>query len=228
MTDQEKLQRLFEAALKDTSELSKPPTRVFPASQAAAPMAVVQPQPEPVAPPVVETPAAPVVNAGLSAAESAELGRLLTEQQQRKTRKRRREALVTFGILLAVIGGGTGWFVQSPQRIQAFNEAMRDIRSVGDVTAMVGKYQAALDKVAARSNQIDQATESMGVSSNQDDAKDPHMEAEMLAMMGGKGTTTGQRNKLVQQNFGHMKKDDSKAAGTSVKMTEANSVSGTP
>jgi hypothetical protein len=228
MTDQVKLQRLFEAALKDSSDFNKPFTRAFPTPQArvAGPVVVVQAQPELVEPPVVEARVEPLANAGLNETDSAELGALLQEQQQRKTRKRRREALITLSVLVAVIGGGCGWFVQSPQRIQALNEAIRDIRSVGDVTSMVAKYQASLDKVAVRSKQIDQATEAMGVSSNEADEKDPNMEAEMLAMMGGEGKTTGQRNQMLQKSFGN--KDATKAPSANAKMTEANSFATAP
>ena len=211
MTHAEKLQQIFNAALKDCSDLNKPLKRAFPVSLQAATAIVSQPVPEPVAAPdlVIEAPAkafiapaVPAASSGLSQSESAELGRLLEEQHQRKTRKRRREMLVTLAVVVALTGGGSGWFVQSPQRVQAMKEAIRDVRSIGDVKSMVAKYQAALDKVAVRSKQIDQATESMGVSSKQDGVKDPNMDAEMLAMMGGKGKTTGQRNQMVQRAFG--------------------------
>lgn len=241
MTHAEKLQLLFEAALKDSSEPLKPLTRSFPSTLSATTAAASPPAPEPKpervpvvevpvapivevpAPPVVEVPAAPVVNAGLSDVASAELGKLLDEQHQRKTSKHRRELLITLSVLFALTGGGFGWFVQSPQRVAAFKEAIRDVRSVGDVKSMVAKYQAALDKVAVRSNQIDQATASMGVSANQDDAKDPNMDAEMLAMMGGEGKTTGQRNQLVQEKFGSMKaKDEANAREADAQMTAEN------
>jgi len=98
----------------------------------------------------------------------------------RQKRKRRRELIGTFVVLLGLNGGGLGGFVQSPSRLLAFREEMADIRSVGDVAAMVAKYQVALDKIATRSNQIDPATEAMG----------------------GEGKTTGQRNQKLQNAFG--------------------------
>lgn len=201
MTDNETLQKLFQAALKDTSEGEAALARAFPVPAPAVAVAV-QASPAAVAEPVIQAPAAPVVNAGLDAATSAELGALLDGQHQRKTRKQRREALVTLIVVFALTGGGTAWFVQSPARTQAFREAVRDIRSIGDVTAMAGKYKAALDRIGGHSKEIGQATESMGASSNQDGMKDPNMDAEMSAMMGGDGKTTGQRNQLLQQKFG--------------------------
>ena len=205
MTHTEKLQQIFAAALKDNSEFDKAPTRAFPTSPSAQPVAVSQPAPAAEPEPVIEVPAAPAENAGLSAAASAELGTLLDEQHQRKASKHRRETLATLAVILTLTGGGVGWIVQSPQRLQAMKEAVHDIRSVGDVKSIVAKYQAALDKIGDRSKQIDHATVSMGVSANQDDAVDPNMNAEMLALMGGKGKTTGERNQKVQNAFGSQK-----------------------
>lgn len=218
MTHTEKLQQIFNAALKDSSDFNKPFTRAFPTSLAAKPVAASQPtvEPAPSPEPVVEVPvalatpaasAAPATSAGLSESESTELGKLLDAQEQRKTRKRRRDALMTLGVLTILTGNAFCWFVNSPQRVVAFKEAIHDIRSVGDVKSMVAKYQVALDKIGARSKQIDQATASMGVSSNQDGVKDPNMNAEMLTTMGGEGKTTGQRNQMVQKAFGAKKEN---------------------
>lgn len=196
MTDQEKLQQLFQAALK------APPAEGKAALALAFPTPAPLPTPAPVPEPLPQIVSTPLPNAGLDEATSAELGALLDAQMAGQKRKRRRELIGTFVVLLGLTGGGFGWFVQSPTRVQAFREAMADIRSVGDVAAMVAKYQVALDKIATRSNQIDQATEAMGGSANQDGMKDVNMDAEMQAMMGGEGKTTGERNKMLQNAFG--------------------------
>lgn len=144
----------------------------------------------------------------LNDAASTELAALLDEQHKRKARKRRMEALVTALVLLGLTGGGSAWFVQDAARVQAFKEAMRDIRSVGDVKSLVAKYQKALDRVAARGKQIDQATAAMGVKKSAADDKDPFMEEEMKKMMGGKGKTVGERNRALVKNFGHMAEEN--------------------
>ncbi|RYD77850.1 MAG: hypothetical protein EOP84_15000, partial [Verrucomicrobiaceae bacterium] len=127
MTDQEKLQKLFQAALQDSSELSKSPTRAFPTSSSVpspASVAVSAPftHPIPVAP---EAPAQAAVeeaqavlpsNAGLDEKTSNELGILLDEQRTRLARKRRRDTLVVLGVMFALCGSGFGWFVQDPAR----------------------------------------------------------------------------------------------------------------
>jgi hypothetical protein len=219
MTDKQKLQSLFDAALKAPAEFSGSPQRVFPTPAIEAmpePAAVIAPVfappsaagPAPAAPVAVAVapmPAAP----SLDAAAAEELGKLLDEQQLRKKRRRRIEALVTACIFFGSTASGTIWFVQDGARVQAFKEAMRDIRSVGDVKSLVAKYQDALDRVAARGQQIDQATAAMGIKPSAGDEKDPFFEEEMKQMMGKDGgKTVGERNRLLKQNFAHMEKEN--------------------
>lgn len=218
MTDKEKLQKLFAAALRAPNEapVGKPVGKPVRASGAAeAPLAAVQPAPPsapapgvsaaPAASPAAAEAAPAVANLGLDAAASAELAALLDEQHKRKTRKRRRETLVTLLVLFGLTGGGFGWFVQSPERVRAFREAINDIHSVGDIQGLVGRYRAALDKIGVHSQQIDRATESMGVTSKQDGEKDRYFDKEMRAMMGSEGKTIGERNRLLQEKFGNGK-----------------------
>ena len=205
MTDSQKLQQLFAAALKDCSDIDKPPTRIFahPVAVPEADNALVE---APV--PIPESlPLAPPENGGFSDAESRELGALLDESQRRKSAAHRRQALAALGVMVALVGGGCGWFVQSPHRMQAFGEAIREIRSVGDVAAMVAKYQAALDKIGTRSNHIDEATKTLGASTDLTQGEDPNMEAEMRTLMGSEGRSTGQRNRLVKESFNKVEAD---------------------
>jgi hypothetical protein len=230
MTDKEKLQKLFQAALLDASEEKVTLARAYPkstldrmAAQASIPSnppVAVQPVQEPVAmaPAEVVAPVAaaafvqPMANAGLDAAAAEELRILLDEQNLRMKRKRRRETIGTLAVFFALTGGGFGWFVHSPDRVQAVRAAMTEIRSVGDIASMVAKYQKALDKIGTRARDIDAATESMGVSSNQDGMKDIYMDAEMKEMMGGEGKTVGERNRVLQEKFGSVKTGGLKAA----------------
>lgn len=221
MTHAEKLQKIFEAALKDTSEFNQPLTRVFPSSLGAKPVTVRQPAPEPE--PVMEVPASPVADAGQFDAASAEPGAVLEIQHQRQTRKRRREALMTLGVFTILTGIGFCWFVQSPRRVVALNEAVWNIRSGGDVGSIVTKYQATLDKIAVRALQIEQATAVVGMSPAQDGTKDSNMNAGMLAMMGGKDNPTGQMNQLVGHSFGQMKWNEAAPPRRMVELAGANS-----
>ena len=209
MTDQEKLQKLFDAALRDSSPVEKAPTRVVPMASAALPATPTSAE-KPVAPTVEpDTAPQPVATTEpiLDKAAAEELGALLDEQIRRKKRQRRRESLVAALVLLGITGGGSAWFVQSPERVQALLSAISEIRSVGDVKSMVAKYQDALNRISARGQQIDQATKAMGITSNGKDEEDPYFDAEMKQMMGGEGKTMGDRAKGMQKAFGDMQKE---------------------
>lgn len=225
MTDKEKLQKLFQAALNDVNEEKVTLARAYPkstleslAAQATIPVASVTPvQPEPVAmvpAPVVTAPefVQPLENAGLDATAAEELRILLEEQHHRLKRKRIRETVGALVVFLALTGGGFGWFVHSPDRVQAVRAAIKEVRSVGDIAGMVAQYQKALDKIGTRAQDIDIATESMGVSANQEGMKDVYMDAEMKQMMGGEGKTAGERNRMLQEKFGSVKTGGLKVA----------------
>lgn len=227
MTDKEKLQKLFDAALRDQSlPVGGAPKRAFPETTG-------NPQsPEPLTPPeasfqaAISTPAASVpvpqinVAAVLDDSAAMELGALLDDQIRRKASKRRREALVTAVVLFGLTGGGFAWFVQSPTRVEAFTSAIREIRSVGDVKAIVAKYQAALDRIGARSRQMDQATAAMGVDPAVGNYEDPNFNAEMKEMMGGEGKTVGERNQALEKSFGDKAKEHGGIPKTTVALKE--------
>ena len=71
-------------------------------------------------------------------------------QIKRKARRRRRELVMTLVVCLGLTGGGYGWFIQSPSRVQAFSDAMKDIRSVGDVKGLVAAVGRTMPIVSAR------------------------------------------------------------------------------
>lgn len=209
MTDQEKLQQLFNAALRDSSPIETAPTRAVP-QVPTAPVAAPRIQREsvtPSAPAELENPSQPMAEAPvLDKAAAEELGALLDEQVRRTRRKHRIESMVAAAVLLGLTGGSVGWFVHSPARVEAFRQVLRDIRSVGDVKSMVAKYEAALKRISARGQQIDQASSAMGVKPSEKDEKDAYFDSEMKQMMGGEGKTAGDRAGKMQQAFGKMQK----------------------
>lgn len=208
MPEHDKLQQLFNAALKSrTEDYHRKPAdmRAVPTPRSAdVPAATAAAVPRPAV--VVDSPAvAEVPPRGLSAAESEKLGTLLDEQNHRRKRGHRMEALVTALVLFGMSGGGLAWFVQDNKRVQAFQEALRDIRSVGDIKSLVASYQDSLDRIAARSNQIDDTSRAMGIDPSKGTGEDPYMETEMQEMMGEEGgQTVGSRNKRMMENFGHI------------------------
>ncbi|MGL4398777.1 MAG: hypothetical protein ACRCXD_02820, partial [Luteolibacter sp.] len=154
----------------------------------------------------------PMANAGLDAVAAEELRILMDEQYSRIKRRRRRELVCSLVVFFGITGGGFGWFVSSPERVEAIRSAVKEVRSAGDIAGMVAKYQKALDQIGTRAQDIDIPTESMGVSANQEGLKDVHMDAEMKEMMGTEGKTVGERNRLLQEKFGSVKDGGLKAA----------------
>jgi hypothetical protein len=220
-TNNEKLQKLFHAALLDTSEKNASLTRAFPAVSVTQPQAVEPASVQAASPPVKEpAPEAapsvssdlvqPLAQAGLCDTVSSELGMLLDEQHRRKVSRRRREVLMTFVILFGLTGGSFAWFVHSPQRVLAARQTLEEIRSAGDVMGIVAAYKKSLAKIATRASDINVATESMGVSSDQTGMKDVDMDAEMKEMMGSEGKTVGERNRMIKEKFGYLEKTGGK------------------
>lgn len=219
MTDKEKLEQLFQAALKSNDNPGKSLKRAFPQVAAVPKMPVTPPGTEgpqteysASIPPATATAGRellvePMPNAGLDEASSAELGALLESQLKRVAAKRRRELMVTLAVVAGLAGGGFGWFIHSPSRVTAFKSAITEIRSIGDIKGMMAKYQVALDKVAERGKQIDQSSHSIGsdpASVKQDE--DLYMEKETQAFTGENGSGTGARNKQLQEKFGKFAK----------------------
>jgi hypothetical protein len=215
MTDQEKLQKLFDAALRDSSPIEKAPTRAVPTASATPVVkAMIEENPASAsAPAEPETPSQPAAEAPVLDKEAAEeLGTLLDEQVRRRRRKHRIESMVAAVTLIGLTGGSAGWFVQSPERMQALLSVIAEIRSVGDVQSMVAKYEAALKRISARGQQIDQASSAMGVKPGEKDEKDAYFDTEMKQMMGGEGKTAGERAGHMRQAFGKMQEKHAKSS----------------
>lgn len=209
----EKLQALFDAALKAPEESAamrpKPVGHISEGS--VSPISVIQevemtPQVVEVRPVVASSRVVQPVE--FDKAEAEELGELLDEQMAKQKSKRSRDFVLTMFVLGGALLGGVGWFVSDGQRVHAFMSVLGEIRSVSDIQSIVEKYQDSLDRVAVRSDQITQATSAMGVTASAEDLEDVHMEAEMKEMMGAEGgKTIGERNRVLQKNFGERAED---------------------
>lgn len=143
----------------------------------------------------------------LDSSISAELGEILDEKVRKEKRSKKRARLVMLGVFLGIVGGSSAWVVTNPERFEAMKKVVSEIKSAGDIKGMVEKYQKSLDKVAVRGEQIDAATESMGVDPNSmDHVEDQGFDKEMREMMGEDGgPTTAKRDKVLRDKFQSVK-----------------------
>lgn len=134
---------------------------------------------------------------------SDELGAILDAKVAKEKRKKRQGRIVFAGMLLGLTGGSAAWVVTNPERFEAMKQVVAEIKSAGDIPGLVAQYQEALDKIAVRGDQINAATESMGVDpSSADHIEDQGFDKEMREMMGEDGgRTTAQRDKLLREKF---------------------------
>ncbi len=214
MTPKTDLQKLFEAALKDTSDLEHSKLRLTQAAP-ASPRAAAAITPLFVKPAVhardePEATADEIAEQGVPAPDfdtklADELGAQLDEKAARQRRQRKRAAIISLCLLAALTAGPAVWFVQSPQRIESLKMAIAEMRSATDVNSIVGSYQDSLDRVAERGSHLDEATETMGVSADLEGLDDVHLDAEMKLMTGGDGPTVGERNAKLGGKFGDWK-----------------------
>lgn len=202
-TDKEKLQKLFEAALR---EPEPPPFNKSESSPQSAPPAVVQPtvstsqeSDREASGELLKTESMAAEASSMSDAASEELAALLDEQHLRKSRRRRLETLVTLCVLLGSMAGGWVWFNSDPHRKQALREVMNDIHTLSDARLIATKYNDALDRIAARSRQIDQASVALGV-----DPTKPvvggALDAQTKELSGGE-TTPIERAEMLKRNL---------------------------
>ena len=143
-------------------------------------------------------------------AAADKLGALLDQKFKKEAISRKRAKYATIAVAVIAIGSVIGWFTQNPDRLQAITAAISEIRSVTDINQVVGGYEESLDKVSSRSAQIDHASGALGIDPTTVEHEDPNMDTEMKAMMGGEGSTTGDRARALQAAFG----SDQNAGGT--------------
>ena len=161
--------------------------------------------------PVVEVAAVPAAVTPAASQDEVDVGVLIEERNKRLKRtwawRRRTLSLAA----LAMLSAGGVWYAKSPAlqaKIQLLGENFRkgkqDLKTLGSI---VQTYQKEAEKVKVRGEQIDHATTELGVDpkSAANDA-DPNMEKEMKQMMGPNAITPAERNRLLQQKFGGVKK----------------------
>jgi len=216
MTPQEKIQQLAMAALRSAPSPTGAPK---PSTFMAAPEKLrAIPTGTPVEPVVKAEPVAvvasmPVTEAGLQPEARPfkdegcpELRAMIEERDEKKKTSQKRTSLAVSLSLLAMLAAAGGWFAVSPSAqakvakiVPLFKESMRDVKSLANTKKNFDKQ---LEQVAARNNQINDATRSLGVDpSTVAEGNGAEIDGAMKEMSGGQRTTT-ERNKDVQDKLG--------------------------
>ena len=95
----------------------------------------------------------------------------------------------------------------APQAQATFEGIVMDIKSSKDDVKTLGSvmqsFDEQLEQVAVRGEQIDNATQQLGVDpSSVSEADDLHMETEMREMMGDEAPTPADRGRVLREKFG--------------------------
>jgi chemotaxis protein histidine kinase CheA len=139
---------------------------------------------------------------------SDEFAAIMDAKMAKLRKKQSRSFALTLIYFFVPVLGGAGWFVSNPDRVFALQSTIAEIRSVGDIKAIIAKYQKSLDKIAVRGKHIDDATSMLGIDPADAIAnEDPYFDKEMQEMAGQDGgPTVAQRNKRLQDKFGDVQK----------------------
>lgn len=150
-------------------------------------------------------------SAGPGSADAPQIGEdlesLLDEQALRLKKRRRRANWVILAFFGLMMGSASAWYAKSGVNRQKvadlildFQSSGKDFKMIGNAVGMADQYDKALDEIGTRSTDIDKATASLGVDPSTVD--EDGMDAEMKEMMGGKGQTVNDRNKLIKGKLG--------------------------
>lgn len=139
--------------------------------------------------------------------ESEEFNAIMEAKMAKSRKKNGRSFLFTLLLVGVPVLGGGGWFVSDPARINAVRTTIAEIRSVGDIKAMLETYQKSLDKIAVRGDQLDEATSMLGIDPTKVSEDDGgHFDKEMRSLSGEDGgPTVTDRNEALRKKFGKIK-----------------------
>lgn len=144
-----------------------------------------------------------------------DLSTLLDLQDERTAKDSKQANKIILGFCGFLVCLALGWYAaaESNRRkvaglIENLRASGKDAQMMQSPSSMASEYDLALEKLGTHSTEIDNASISLGV-----DPKKVHedgMENEMKTMMGGKGVTVGERNRLLQRTAGVVMGSDAK------------------
>jgi len=211
--DLDKINRLAEQALSapEPEPTSAAPTPAGPLPAASPQAAAVTPQP---AAAVAATAAQPINDQTETVDTSSgqhqsdpELMAMMEERQQKLNKRWKRYRMAVGLVIFALLGsaGATYSFVPQVRNkvdglVMDFKASKDDVKNLGSV---MDSFDDQLEQVAVRGEQIDSATELLGVDPNSvGEGDDLNMEAEMRELMGDDAVTVTDRSRALQNTFG--------------------------
>lgn len=132
---------------------------------------------------------------------------LLDEQDERRKQTSRKVNFILFGLFGVAMASMSVWYVVSRENQRKVADLILDIKASGNdfqmissPTGLAHRYDAALAQIETRAEDIDKASNSLGVDPKT--VTEDGMDIEMKQMMGGKGRTTAERDKLLRGQLG--------------------------
>ena len=143
--------------------------------------------------------------ASLDQSVNAELEAILDKKITAEKRKKRRDRLMVFGLLIGALGGSAGWLVANPAKMQSIKDVIAEIVSTADPNAVADKYKKSLEKVAVRGDQLSEASAMIG--GKVVEGEDQSMGKEMKEVAGeNAGLSPGERQKKLKEKFDSLPK----------------------
>lgn len=205
MTTQERINQLAFAALQETPTPPLP-HEPAPVTGEAAPQASAKPfvftaAPMPVSPVATTTTPAP-----FETKAEADMRTLIDERERRLGRRRSLQSKLVTALVLSALAATGFWYAKSPEAqgwmqnlIPALKQSGKDLK----MAASTEQYDKQLEKVAVRSDQIDEATRALGVDPKSVGEKDDlYLEKETREFMGENAPTTADRDRALRSTFG--------------------------
>ena len=132
---------------------------------------------------------------------------MMEERQQKLNKRWKRYRMAVGLIIFALFASGGASYSFVPKVRNAVDGIVMDIKSSKDDVKSLGSvmesFDEQLEQVAVRGEQIDNATELLGVDPNSvGEGDDLNMESEMRELMGDDAVTVTDRSRTLQSTFG--------------------------
>lgn len=139
------------------------------------------------------------------------LNKAFEEREAHLARRKKITRLTAAACILALCGSGFAWYSSSENNQAMVHNLWTDTVSItqevkegADVGKIMETYDEALDKVAVRQDQINDASVSLGQDPTKDDAESRERLARQMKTVTGDARTTMDRDKDMQKKFGKL------------------------